>query len=523
MKVGRRLTAGLAAVTALSLTVAGLGANTVSQAQTSGQVPVAGGTLNIGMPGDALTLDPMLTTDEYSKPVESLIYNSLVKLGPKGDIQPDLATTWHVSQDGLTYTFNLRKNVYFHDGTRMTATDVAFSFQRIMSKSLASPWGSFFQTVQTVKALNPSTVQVTLSKADAPFLAVIASFLYVMNPTFVQAHQGNLKRVEDGTGPYKLGKWVANESITLVKNTRYFIPNHPYLQSIVFQIIPQDTSRIAALQSGQVQFAEFTDPSQYAQLNSLGSGHVIQAQKFLDSNYHMFGFNTKRAPFNNAKVRLALSYALDRQALVDGPGFREGMVTGILTQALNRWAIPTSKYPSYQSNIAKAKQLLREAGYAKGFSFSIMAPPTFPIDMSSAVMIQSQLKQIGVNAKVVPTEWGTYVNNWVKRNFDSFTGENGDWTDPDLAMYAALHTGGSTNAFQYSNASVDRLLEQGRTTMSFTKRHQIYAQLQQLVVEQAPMIDTFASYDLIGMSPKLHGYVHVSGDDYRTLSDVWIK
>lgn len=522
LKTGRHFFSVLAILSALGMTAGATGMSAPAMAQ-SASAPVAGGSISIGMPGDALTLDPMLTTDEYSKPPESLMYDSLVKLGPTGGLAPDLATSWGVSQDGLTYTFHLRRNVHFHDGSKMTAADVVYSFQRIMSPALASPWASFFQDVKTVRALDPYTVQVTLSQADAPFLTVVASFLVVMNPAFVKAHGNNLKQVEDGTGPYELKKWIPNESITLVKNNDYFIKGQPYLKSITFQVIPQDTSRIAALQSGQIQMAEFIDPSQYAQLESLASAHVVNIDRFLDSNYHLLGFNTKRAPFNNPKVRLALSYAINRQAILDGPGFHEGMVTGILTQALSRWAIPTSDYPSYTPNLNMARKLLKEAGYPHGFSFSIMAPSSFPLDLSSAVMIQSQLKQIGVNAKVVPTEWGTYVNNWVKRDFDSFTGENGDWTDPDLAMYAALHTGGSTNAFQFSNPAVDKLLDAGRAAQSFAQRHAIYAQLQKLVVEQAPMIYTFASYDLMALSPQLKGYVHIPGDDYRSLSTVWLQ
>lgn len=475
------------------------------------------------MSGDALTLDPMLTTDEYSKPVESLIYDSLVKLGPKGDLVPDLATKWDVSSDGLTYTFDLRQNVKFHDGSTMTSQDVIYSFQRIMSKSLASPWASFFQDVQSIKAPDPNTVVVKLSKPDGPFLTVIASFLGIMNPTFVKANNGNLKRVEDGTGPYKLSDWQPNNSITLVKNKDYFIPNHPYLDSIVFQIIPQDSSRIAALQSGQIQFATFIDPSYYAQVNALGTSGTLDVQKYLDSNYHLLGFNTKRKPFNDPKVRLAISYAINRNQILSGPGFGQGMVTGILTPALSKWALPTSDYPSYTQNIAKAKELLKEAGYPNGFTFSIMAPTSFKLDLNSAVMIQSQLKQIGVTAKVVPTEWGTYVQNWVKHDFDSFTGSNGDWTDPDLAMYAALHTGGSTNAFQFSNPQVDTLLEQGRAGVTFDQRYQTYSQLQKLLIQQSPMIYTFATNDLVAMSPQVKNYVHVTGAGYQTLSDVWLS
>ncbi|PSR32380.1 MAG: hypothetical protein C7B46_14550 [Sulfobacillus benefaciens] len=523
MSYKRWLVLSAALLLPLSLSACGTnasqGSTTTALAITS--KPHVGGTLTIGMKGDALTLDPMLTTDEYSKPVESLLYNSLVKLGPNQQVEPDLASQWQVSSNGLVYTFHLRSNVAFHQGGTMTAADVVYSFHRLMSPQLASPWASFFQTVKTVQALNNTTVQVTLSQPDAAFLPVVASFFVVMNPTFVEQHQGNLQRVEDGTGPYMLSQWIPNESITLVRNPHYFIHGEPYFQKIVFQIIPSTTARIAALQSGEIQFAEFSDPKHFSQLETMADSHTIVAQRYLSSDYNMFGFNTQWGPFRHQKVRLAFSYAINREAILASAGFNQGQVTGILTPALSRWAIPTSDYPSYTQNLATAKRLLKEAGYPHGFSFNIMAPPTLPMDEASAVVIANELQAIGVTAHVIPTEWGTYVNNWVKRNFESFTGLNSDWTDPDLAMYAALHTGGSTNAFQFSNEQVNQLLQEGQATQGFSQRYQIYSQLQKLVVQQSPMLFTFAGYDLFGMSPKVEGYVHVPGDPFATLAAAW--
>lgn len=520
MKVRRLALLGIVGLLGIPLSACGSVAPSATASPTATTHPTVGGTLTIGMKGDALTLDPMLTTDEYSKPVESLLYNSLVTLGPKQQVEPALASSWSTSSNGLVYTFHLRQNVRFHDGGVMTAKDVVYSFNRIMSTKLASPWASFFKPIKSVKALNSSTVQVSLSQPDASLLPVISSFLVIMNPSFVGQHS-SLQRIEDGTGPYVLSKWIPNQSITLGRNPHYFVKGQPYFKKIVFRVIPSTTARIAALQSGNIQFAEFLNPSHFPQLDAMAASHKIVAQKTISSQYHMFGFNTKWGPFKSAQVRLAFSYAINRSAILASAGFNQGSVTGILTPALSRWAIPTSSYPSYRTNIAKAKSLLAQAGYPHGFSFNIMAPPSFPLDESSAVVIANQLKAIGVTAHVVPTEWGTYVNNWVKRNFQSFAGENGDWTDPSLAMYAALHTGGSTNAFQFSNPTVDTWLQEGQATQSFAQRHKIYDQLQKMVVQQSPMLYTFAGYDLFAMSPQVKGYVHVPGAPFQTLASAW--
>lgn len=527
MKIGKVKALSLFGSAALLSVVLGAcgstSGNPTSQTGASSSKPQIGGTLTIAQTGDALTLDPMLTTDEYSKPVEELLYNSLVKLGPKGTLEPDLAESWSVSANHLVYTFHLRSGVTFHHGGTMTAADVVYSFNRIMSSKLASPWASFFQGINNVKAVNTNTVQVTLKQPYAPFLTVVASFLVIMNPSFVSQHGNNLQRIEDGTGPYILKKWIPNQSITLIRNPHYFIKGQPYINKIVFQIIPSSTSRIAALQSGQAQFAEFLNPANYSKLQAMSKTHNIRTVKYLSSDYHMLGFNTKWGPFKNPKVRLALSYAINRTRILNQVGYGQGAVTGILSGALSRWAIPVSSYPSYKTNIAKAKQLLKQAGYPHGFSFNIMAPSTFPVDESNAVVISNELKSIGVTAHVVPTAWGTYIANWDKRSFEAFTGENGDWTDPDLAMYAALHTGGSTNAFQFSNPQVDTLLQQGRTNLNFAARHQDYAKLQKLVVQQAPMLYLFASYNMVAMNPSLHGYRYVAGDEFAPLVSAWIS
>ncbi len=489
--------------------------------------PVAaanGGTLTIGMTSDALTLDPTVTTDEASGPIEDLLFNSLVKFNAKVQIVPDLASHWTISGDGKTYTFYLRPNVTFHDGSTMTSSDVAASLARLRDPKTASPWASFFTTVASVSTPNATTIVMKLSQPYAPFLAVIASFLTVSSAKFVAAHKGKLTRVEDGTGPFMLKSWVPNTAITLVRNPNYFLAGLPHLDKVVYQIIPADASRIAALRTGQIQFAAFLDPIYFPQVQQLQKAGQVNVLHVLDINYHLLGFNTKRKPFNNPLVRLALSYAIDRNEILQAAGRGQGVISGLLTPALQSWTVPISEYAPYKVNLAKARALLKQAGYPNGFSFDIMASHYLPSDFTAAEIIQQQLKPLGITARVVPTEWGVYVHKWVVRDFDSFTGENGDWTDPDLAMYAALHTGGSTNAFQYSDPTVDRLLDQARTTTSTAQRKALYDRLQLYLVNNGgPMIYTYASYWDYAMSPQLHGYTYIPRSSYQGLAESWLQ
>ena len=483
-----------------------------------------GSTLTIGVTNDALTLDPTLTTDEASGPIEDLLFNSLVKLNASVQIVPDLAASWTITGGGKTYTFHLRSGVTFHDGTPMTASDISASIARLRDPKTASPWASFFTDIVSVATPDPATVVITLDKPFAPFLAVIASFLTVSSAKFVTAHGGKLTRVEDGTGPFMLKSWVPNTSITLVRNPHYFIAGQPHFDSVVYQVIPADASRIAALRTGQIQFAAFLDPIYFPQVQQLQQTKLVNVLHVLDINYHLLGFNTKHKPFDNPLVRLALSYAIDRNQILQAAGRGQGVVTGLLTPALQSWTVPLKQYAPYTPNLAKARALLAQAGYPHGFSFTIMASHYLPPDYTAAVIIQQQLKPLGINAQIATTEWGDYVHKWVVRTFDSFTGENGDWTDPDLAMYAALHTGGSTNAFQFSDPTIDRLLEQARAATSTAERKALYDQIQlRLVNNGGPMIYTYASYWDYAMSPNLKGFVYIPRSSYQGLTGAYFQ
>jgi len=487
-------------------------------------VAASGGTLTIGASNDALTLDPTLTTDEASGPIENLLFNSLVKLNAKVQIVPDLASSWSITDGGRAYTFHLRPNVTFHDGTPMTSADVVASIARLRDPKLASPWASFFTDVASVATPNANTVLIRLSKPYAPFLDVVASFVTVSSAKFVASHGGKLTRVEDGTGPYRLKSWVPNTAITLVRNPRYFAAGQPRIDTVVFQVIPSDASRIAALRTGQIQFAAFLDPIYFPQVQGLQQGGLANVLHVLDINYHLLGFNTLRKPFTNPLVRLALSYAIDRNQILQAAGRGQGVVSGLLTPALGSWTVPISSYAPYTLNLARAKQLLAQAGYPHGFSFTIMASHYLPSDYTAAEIIQQQLKPLGINAQIATTEWGDYVHKWVVRNFDSFTGENGDWTDPDLAMYAALHTGGSTNAFQFSDPALDRLLDQARAATSTAARKALYDQIQlRLVNGGGPMIYTYASYWDYAASPSLKGYTYIPGASYKGLIGAYLQ
>lgn len=484
--------------------------------------PVKGGSVVIGQSSDFLTLDPALTTDEASRPVQSLLFNGLVKYNEKMEIIPDLAETFNIGDNGLTYIFNLRKNVKFHNGDPLLASDVKFSIDRMSDPELKSRWASFFKDVVEVKAVDETTVQVTLAKPNAAFLNAVASYMYVVQESFVKAN-ASLQRVENGTGPYKLKEWTPNSNFVVTRFADYFDADKTYIETITFRVIPEEASRLAALRTGEVHFLEFLEPQFGPQLEQMKSAGTIDFAKVFSNTYHMFGLNTKRPPFDNEKVRQAIQYAVDRETLLKSAALGQGAVTGILSPALGNWVLPVDQYPEYKRDIAKAKQLLKEAGYENGFEFKIMAPSNYPVDLNTAIALVEQLKEVGLKATVERTEWGSYVDRWVKRDFDTFVGHNTSGTDPDLAMFAALTTGGSTNAFQYSDAEIDQLLSQGRLSADRAERKRIYDSVQRKLVEKGPMVYTFATHRYYAFSPKLQGFKAQVVSPFRNLAFAWVK
>jgi len=394
--------------------------------------------------------------------------------------------------------------------------------ERMSDPALKSRWASFFTDVKEVKVADENTVQVTLAKPNAAFLNAIASYLFIVQESFVKAN-ASLQRVENGTGPYKLKEWVPNTNVTVTRFAEGFEQDKTYIETITFRIIPDEASRLAALRTGEVQFLEFLEPQFGPQLEQMKTAGNIDFAKVFSNTYHMFGFNTKRAPFDNEKVRHALQYAVDRDTLLKTAALGQGAVSGILSPALGNWVLGVDKYPEYKRDVAKAKALLAEAGFANGFEFKIMAPSNYPVDLNSAIALSEQLKEVGIKATVEKTEWGTYVDKWVKRDFDTFVGHNGSGTDPDLAMFAALSTGGSTNAFQYSDKEIDELLAKGRVDPDLAARKKTYDTIQQKLVEKGPMVYTFATYRYYAYSPKVQSYKAQVVYPFKNLAFAWIK
>ncbi|MCL5076155.1 MAG: ABC transporter substrate-binding protein, partial [Chloroflexi bacterium] len=355
------------------------------------KAPKVGGVLSVAQKAEAPGLDPHKEPAETTARLTEQIYSTLVKLNPNMQVVPDLASSWE-TPDPKTYIFHLRKGVKFHNGRELTADDVKYSIERILDKKTGAMAASYFVAIDKIETPDPYTVKFLLKNPFAPFLTNLASFYAVIVPKEIVEASGDLKKVAVGTGPFKLAERVPDNVTKLERNKDYFIAGQPYLDGLNFFVMKDEAAVIAALRAKQIDFATL----------SAGSARLLKGEKDITvvsspglARYNL-GMNNSKPPFNDVRVRQAISYAVDRQKIIDTVFWGEAVLTGPIVPALGDWAIPVSTYPSYTPNVTKAKELLAQAGYPQGFKTTIKASTQTQAEI--AQVIQSQLRVVGVEA-----------------------------------------------------------------------------------------------------------------------------
>jgi peptide/nickel transport system substrate-binding protein len=458
-------------------------------------------TLTLGVDQEIVGLDPNKVTAFSSFRRVDLLYNKLVAYDADLRVVGDLAESWD-TPDARTYVFHLRKGVLFHDGEEMTADDVAFTIERILDPKTASPGRSYLDPVDTVTAVDRYTVRLHLKYPLASIFSGLASGNAAIVEKAAVLRSGDLQKTEAGTGPFTLAEWVPDNFMRLTKNPRYFKGGLPKVDEVVFRIIPEQASLLAGVRTRSVDMATISDGSVVRQAQ--GDRGLVVAQ-VPSLNLRIFSFNTTRAPFTDARVRDAIAYAIDRDALVRAAEFGLGVVSGPVPAPAKLWALPVGAFPEYHPNPAKARQLLQDAG-AAGAAFKIVASPTYEGGLAVAEVIQNQLRGVGLAPTIENIEWGTYINRWVKRDFDTMIELRGGDPDPDRFLYRTFYSTGAVNNFLFKDAEVDKLLDRGRVHVVGAERKPIYDDLQRKLVEKAPAVFLYAPYESTVLQPYVKGF-----------------
>ncbi|MEA2067503.1 MAG: ABC transporter substrate-binding protein, partial [Thermotogota bacterium] len=384
---------------------------------------------------------------------------------------------------------------------------------RIRDPDFGSPAASYYENVTSIKAIGDNKIEFKLS---TPMVNALLHNFAGVNSSIVSkefVEGGTNMQVEtNGTGPFEITAYVSGDHITLTENEKYFIEGLPYLDEIVYVIIPEEVSRVSALRNGDVDLAKINEPLSLDMLPK--DRFKIYRQPVL--SYYLLGINNNAGPLSDPRVRRALSYAIDREQIIKAVSFGEGSVTGVMNPTVKAWAISPSEFPEYEYDPHKATELLKEAGYPDGFEFSITTASRYNFDKIAQV-IQAQLSIIGVKAKIDLVEWGIFIDKWINIDFDSFISLNAGSVSPDKQLYRTFHTTGSTNKFNFSNERVDELLKEGRTTTEYEQRKEIYNEVQRLLVEKSPILFLYSPNILFASSNAVTGFETMSNESLLSL------
>lgn len=462
-------------------------------------LPAFASELRLAQVADISSLDPHRVSDIYSANVIRQVYSNLVQVNENMEIVPDLAESWE-NPDDLTWIFHLRKGVKFHNGEPFTAADVKYTMERVKDPKTASPGATHLKEVQSIEVLDDNTVKIVTKRPYAPMLMSLTryetSILNEKAVTEAGADYGSKAAV--GTGPFKFVSWSRGDKVTLGKFDGYF-RGPASIDTVIYRGIPEDATRLVELESGGIDLIPGNFPYQEF-------ANIKQNDKYLTymtpamSTLYM-GLNTEVKPFGDKKVRQAMNYAVDKQAIVDAIYFGfASPAKGPLSPVI--WGVDPSRQPAYPYDPEKAKALLKEAGYADGFDMTIYSDNRTE-RRSAAELIQAFLSEVGIRAKIEIMEWSALLSTSAKGIDGAFML---GWTgtgDADGGMTPLYHSFniGSSNRFRYKNPELDALLEKGTATLDQAARKKIYAEAQELAVQECPLV-FMISQELLGASTK---------------------
>lgn len=428
-------------------------------------------TLTLGVALEPPHLDP---TSNAAAAIDEVLYanvfEGLTRINERGEVKPALAKSWDISEDGKTYTFTLQQGVTYHDGTTFEATDVKFSLDRARAEDSTNAQKALFAAIDNVEVIDPHTVKVTLKNAAG-------SFLYNMGwgDAVIVAPESADKNQENpiGTGPFKLGNWAKGTSIRLDRNEDYW-GDATALKTATFRIIPDPAAATAALMAGDVDgFPNFPAPELIPQFEadprftvSIGS---TEGETILSTN-------NMKPPFDNVLVRRAIAHAINRQEIIDGAMFGQGTPIGTHFAPHNADYIDLTG--AYAYDVAKAKALLAEAGFADGFEATLRLPPPSYARRGGEI-IAAQLREVGINLEIIPVEWAGWLDQvFKKKDYDLTIVSH---TEPnDIGIYAR-----DDYYFQYKNPRFNGLIKELDITAEPKRRKQLLEHAQRILSDDA--------------------------------------
>ncbi|WP_411676038.1 ABC transporter substrate-binding protein [Caproicibacter sp.] len=448
-------------------------APTSSSAQSS---QASGGEFVFGMQTQPDHLDPFLAATADTRSILFNIFEGLVKPDKDGNLIPAVAQSYEMSKDATSYTFHIRKGIQFHNGNPVTADDVKYSLDTAAGLSGGKLLVADLAKIKSVEIKDASTVVVYLKQADYEFLPYLTSAIVPKGYTEQDTHP-------IGTGPFEFESYSPQQSLILKKNPDYWQKGLPKLDKVTFKLESDSNALLMDLQGGSVDGASIANNV----ASQIGSGfRLIQANS---NSVQMLGLNNSRKPFDDVKVRQAVSYALNPNEIISAVNFGKAVRAGTpVIPGLKKY-FDDSLTHAYDQNTQKAKQLLSEAGYPNGFSMAITVPSNYTVHVDTAQVMVSELKKAGVTATIHQVDFATWLSEvYTQRNYEA-TVISVDGTTLSPRSYLGRYLSDASNNFvNYKSPEFDSVYKQAENEPDEDKRVELYKQAQEILSKDAASV-----------------------------------
>lgn len=518
MKIRRFVSLALALLTTVALTACGGnteatstnnsqagGKDTSANVQTTTteepQYSMYGGKVTVGIQQDIDSLDPHKATAAGTKEILFNIFEGLVKSDENGNLIDAVAESHSISDDGLVYTFKLRKGVKFHNGADVTVADVKYSLDRAAGLPAAAdgtrtPLVSTLKVVQSVETPDDETVVVTVS-------AVNPELIYSFVAAIIPEGSGEVENADPvGTGPFSFVSYTVQQGVVLKKNESYWQEGLPYLDEVEFKIVTDGSTALMELEGGNINVYPYLTDSQVLEL-----GDKVQILSNASNVVQALFLNNAVAPLDDIRVRQAICLALDKNSINDMVDGGRGVLIGsAMLPTLRDYYVDSNELFGKEARVEEAKQLLAEAGYADGFDFPIMIPSSYEVHMQTGEVIVENLKAVGINAYIDAVEWNTWLSDcYTDRNYvASVCGITCDTTPGYLLN--RFCTDSKKNFINFNSSEFDELYAQCQAATTMEERAVYYKQLQQVLLAEAATGFIMAPPITVAVDNKLAGY-----------------
>lgn len=459
------------------------------------------------------SLDPIAMASAPAATIVEHVAESLIYLAPNGDLVPRLVTEWEAAADNLSWMLSLREGVVFHDGTPFDAEAVKLNLDRFLDPDSAAPFAFLLSEVSSVDVVDQYTVRLNLERPFAPIISHLShSFIAMLSPAQIAATPAGETVMEPiGTGPYRLVEWRRGEEVVMEINEDYY-GSAPAINRTIFRFVPEDAARVVALETGEVDVIMNLPPTDALRLVD---DPDINVEYPSSVRVLYVGFNVSSGPFADQRVRQALNYAINKDAIVNNVLQGSGQVsTAPIVPAVFGHAVAGP----YEYDPARARELLAEAGYADGFEVEFYHPTgRYPLDATIAEAVQGMLAEVGITANLQTLEWSSYLATMRVAPEDALQdmhmfGWGTVTLDADYGLYALFHGSEAApagwNTTYYGDETVDALLSEARTIPDRDERSAIYDEAIGIIWEDAPWLFLHDVGQINGYRSDISGLIH---------------